>query len=135
MSRRRTRKYRFEEETGIVILTRRGHQLDLGWDGGVPASDASGPSAGDIWQDHTLPATYWRVDFNIQPATVTSVVPPTNSIDGWELNDGYVIYVSDQQLRVDNNSSAKTARFTSVPTSVTLALAVNVATGELLHGS
>jgi len=134
VSRRRERKYRLHEETGIVFLTRRGRELDLGWDGGVPASDATGPISGDVWLDQADHIRHWLVNFNVVPATVTQVIPSQN-VDGWELNDGYVIYVADRELHVDNNSSAKTSRFISIPTSVTLALAVNVATGELLHDS
>lgn len=119
---RRLRKYYLQEETGIVF------QPFFN----VNNSQAATPSYDTVWldrDDHTI----WVVDFNSVPATVTQT--DGNNIDGWVLNDGYFIFIASHQLRVSNNSALLTARFRSVPTSVTLPLAVSTVTGELLHGS
>lgn len=131
MSRRR-RKYWLHEETGIVYRSfYHLRQTGPGSETDLPPSAVSGPSYDDVWLDH-WDNSIWQVNFNAHPATVTETTG--NNIDGWILNDGYHIRIYEHQLRVSNNAALLTARFRNVPTSVTLPLAVDTVTGELLHG-
>ena len=121
MSRRR--KYYLQDETGIVYVTWRAREL---------ASFTPPTLNAHVWRDH-LNNSVWLVNFEVQPATVTSDAGQT--VDGWELNDGFFIFISDSRLRVSNNQFLHTPRFVSQPTSATLPLSVNTITGELLHGN